>query len=107
MFLPDFQNQYGQGSSGSAYSDRVNDWGQFSWGASLDGSQQPYFDGSNKAYSAQPNNVENFFRSALRSITSLSIDKGSDAGSIRFSYTNNSSESIVENSDLNSHNFNL
>ena len=107
MFLPDFQNQYGQGSFGSAYSDRVNDWGQFSWGASLDGSQQPYFDGSNRAYTARPNNVENFFRSAIRSITSVSIDKGSDAGSIRFSYTNNSSESIIENSDLNSHNFNL
>jgi len=107
MFLPDFQNQYGQGSVGSPYSDRQNDWGKFSWGGKLDGSQQPYFDGTNKAYSAQPNNVENFFRSALRSITSLSIDKGSDAGSIRFSYTNNSSESIVENSDLNSHNFNL
>tara|TARA_A200000113_G_scaffold211429_1_gene212153 strand:+ start:1333 stop:4761 length:3429 start_codon:yes stop_codon:yes gene_type:complete len=107
MFLPDFQNQYGQGSFGSPYSDRQNDWGQLSWGGKLDGSQQPYFDGTNKAYSAQPNNVENFFRSALRSITSLSIDKGSDAGSIRFSYTNNSSESIVENSDLNSHNFNL
>ena len=84
MFLPDYQNQYGQGSFGSAYSDRENDWGQFSWGATLDGSQQPYYDGTNKAYSAQPNNVENFFRSALRSITSLSIDKGSDAGSVRF-----------------------
>jgi TonB-dependent SusC/RagA subfamily outer membrane receptor len=107
MFLPDFQNQYGQGSFGAAYSDRQNDWGQFSWGAPLDGSQQPYYDGTNKAYSAQTNNVENFFRTALRSITSLSVDKGSDAGSIRFSYTNNSSESIVENSDLNSHNFNL
>ena len=107
MFLPDFQNQYGQGSFGSAYSDRATDWGQFSWGAPLDGSQQPYYDGTNKAYSAQPNNVENFFRSAVRRITSISVDKGSDAGSIRFSYTNNSSESIIESSDLDSHNFNL
>ena len=107
MFLPDFQNQYGQGSFGSAYSDRQNDWGQLSWGGKLDGSQQPYFDGTNKPYTSQPTNVENFFRSAMRSITSVSIEKGSDTGSIRFSYTNNSSESIVENSDLNSHNFNL
>jgi len=107
MFLPDFQNQYGQGSFGAAYSDRTNDWGQFSWGGALDGSQNPYYNGTNKAYSAESNNVENFFRSAIRSITSVSIDKGSDAGSVRFSYTNNSSESIIENSDLNSHNFNL
>ena len=107
MLLPEFQNQYGQGSFGAAYTDRLNDWGELSWGAPLDGSQQAYYNGTNKAYSAQPNNVENFFRTGMRAITTLSVDKGSDAGSIRFSYTNNSSESIVENSDLNSHNFNL
>ena len=107
MFLPDFQNQYGQGSFGSPYTDRATDWDRFSWGGSLDGSSQLYYDNTNKPYSAQPNNVEDFFRSAVRSITSVSMDKGSEDGSIRFSYTNNSSESIVENSDLNSHNFNL
>jgi len=107
MFLPDFQNQYGQGSFGSAYSDRANDWGEYSWGAPLDGSQQVYFDGTTKSYSATSNPAENFFRSALRKITSVSVNKGSEAGSMRFSYTNNSSESIIQNSDLNSHNFNL
>ena len=107
MFLPDFQNQYGQGSFGSPYTDRATDWDRFSWGGSLDGSSQLYYDNTNKPYSAQPNNVEDFFRSSVRSITSVSMDKGSEDGSIRFSYTNNSSESIVENSDLNSHNFNL
>ena len=37
----------------------------------------------------------------------LRNDKGSEAGSIRFSYTNNATEGIIENSDLDSHNFNL
>ena len=107
MLLPDFQNQYGQGSFGTPYSDRETDWDRFSWGANLDGSQQLYYDNTNRPYIAQPDNVKNFFRTATRSINSVSFDKGSEAGSIRFSYTNNSSESIVENSDLNSHNFNL
>ena len=107
MLLPKHQNQYGQGSFGTAYTDRESDWGQFSWGGTLDGSQQAYYDGTNKAYSAESNNVEDFFRQAVRSITSVSVDKGSDMGSIRFSYTNNSSNSIIENSDLSSHNFNL
>ena len=108
MFLPDFQNQYGQGSLGAENLARsAGSWSSDSWGGKLDGSQQPYYDGSSKAYSAQTNNVEDFFRSGVRNITSLSIDKGSEAGSIRFSYTNNSSESIVQGSDLNSHNFNL
>ena len=109
MLLPNYQNQYGQGTLGAAFPERGTGiaWSELSWGAPLDGSQKPYYDGSSKPYSAQPNNVENFFRSALRSITSFSVDKGSENGSIRFSYTNNSSESMIEGSDLNSHNFNL
>ena len=108
MFLPDFQNQYGQGSLGAPNLDRsAGSWSELSWGGKLDGSSQPYYDGSTKAYSAKPNNVQNFFRSGTRAITSLSLDKGSETGSTRFSYTNNSSESIVEGSDLESHNFNL
>ena len=109
MFLPEFQNKYGQGTLGAAYPERGTGtaWEGLSWGAALDGSQKPYYNGSTKAYTAQPNNVENFFRSALRSITSVSAEKGSENGSVRFSYTNNSSESIIEGSDLESHNFTL
>ena len=108
MFLPDFQNLYGQGTlSAPNLARSAGGWSDRSWGGKLDGSQQPYYDGTTKAYSAQSNNVEDFFRSGVRAITSLSLDKRSEAGSVRFSYTNNSSESIVEGSDLNSHNFNL
>jgi len=112
MLLPEYQNQYGQGSGGAAYAtpnfiDGNYTWREFSWGGLLDGSEQAYYNGTNKAYSAQSSNVEDFFRQAERKITSISVDKGSDMGSIRFSYTNNSSESIIENSDLSSHNFNL
>ena len=118
MLLPDYQNQYGQGRFGTPYNTpnfdpAANDgnggytWEALSWGGELDGSEQAYYNGTNKSYSAQSGNVEDFFRQAVRSITSISIDKGSEMGSIRFSYTNNSSESIIENSDLSSHNFNL
>ena len=108
MFLPDFQNQYGQGNLGSANLDRsAGDWSSLSWGGKLDNSQQPYYDGTIQPYSAQTNNVGDFFRSGLRSITSVSVSKGSETGSIRFSYTNNATEGIIENSDLDSHNFNL
>ena len=107
LLLPEYQNQYGQGSFGAAYTDRTNDWGELSWGSVLDGSQQAYYDGTTKAYRAQSDNVKNFFRQAVRRITSISMDKGSENSSFRFSYTNNQSEAIVENSDLDSHNFNL
>jgi TonB-dependent SusC/RagA subfamily outer membrane receptor len=83
MFLPDFQNQYGMGSLGAANLDiSAGSWDASSWGGRLDNSTQPYFDGTSKPYSAQPNNIEDFFRSGIRAITSLSVDKGSEAGSI-------------------------
>jgi TonB-linked SusC/RagA family outer membrane protein len=109
MLLPDYQNEYGQGTLGNAFPDRGSGtaWTGDSWGGKLDGSSKPYYNGSMRSYSAQPNNVENFFRSAVRNITSVSVDKGSESGSVRLSYTNNSSESMIENSDLESHNFNL
>ena len=115
MFLPDTQNSYGQGSNGSSFpaprknpdGTIANSWEKFSWGGPLDGSQQPYYNDQTKSYLAQPDNVKDFFRQAVRSITSVSLEKGSEYGSTRFSYTNNSSESILENSNLNSHNFNL
>jgi hypothetical protein len=107
MFLPKFQNEYGQGSQGGAFTDLENDWGSGSWGSSLNGSQQFSFTGDTRAYSARPDNVKNFFRQATKSINSISISKGSDAGSIRFSYSNSATEAILENSELNSHNFNL
>jgi len=109
MLLPDFQNEYGQGTLGKVFPARGGDtaWTGDSWGARLNGSLQPYYDGSVKSYSAQPDNVKNFFRSAARKITSISLDKGSENGSVRFSYTNNSSQSMIEGSDLDSHNFNL
>ena len=107
MFLPEFQNEYGQGTLGAPYSDLESDWGVSSWGARMDGSQQLYYDGTNKSYTAQPNNVKDFFRTATRAITSISLDKATEDGSVRFSYTNNGSQSIMENSDLESHNFNL
>ena len=67
MLLPDFQNEYGQGTLGATFPERDTGtaWTRDSWGAPLDGSSQPYYDGSTKSYSARPDNVRNFFRSGL------------------------------------------
>ena len=107
LLLPKFQNQYGQGSIGAPYTDLEGDFGGASWGGRLDGSQQLYYTGNNRPYIAQPTNVEDFFQSGTKAITSISLQKGSDAGAFRFSYTNNNSTSILPNSDLQSHNFNI
>ncbi|MDH5415196.1 MAG: TonB-dependent receptor, partial [Flavobacteriaceae bacterium] len=115
MFLPDYQNQYGQGTNGTtATPDSDPTDGKYSlsgssWGSLLDGSQQLYFTSEDAmmAYSAQPDNVKDFFETGIKSINSIALDKGGDDYSMRFSYTNNATTSILPNSELNSHNFNL
>ena len=107
MILPELQNLYGQGSNGAAYTDITNDWGTSNWGAPLDGSSRMYFTGSTRAYDAQPNNMKDFFQSAVSAITSVSIQKGFEDGSVRFSYSNNDTQDLTPNSHLESHSFNL
>jgi len=102
MQMTDFQNTYGQGTLGAAGLSTSTSWGQ-----KMDGSLQPYFTGVDKAYTAQPNNVYDFFRTGVQSINSIAVENGNYESNIRFSYTNNSTESVLPNSTLDSHNFNL
>jgi len=108
MVLPDYQNEYGQGSQGSVPADLVglkNASG--SWGPRLDGSNQLYYTGEQRPYVAQPDNVKDFFRTAGKYINTISLDGGGETYSARFSYTNNMTESMLPGGDLKSHNFNL
>lgn len=108
MFLPDYQNEYGQGTQGdipNTLDGLKNASG--SWGPRLDGSSQLYYTGEQRAYAAQPDNVRDFFRTGTRFINTLALEGGSKEFNSRFSYTNNSTESFLPNSDLNSHNFTL
>ncbi|MBS0010726.1 MAG: TonB-dependent receptor plug domain-containing protein, partial [Bacteroidales bacterium] len=102
MVLPDYQNQYGQGSQGNVPTDLVglkNASG--SWGPQLDGSNKLYYTGEQRPYVAQPDNVKNFFRTAGKYVNTVSMDGGGENYSARFSYTNNMTESMLPNSDLN------
>lgn len=106
MFFPEYQNEYGQGSEGAPYPE-LDSFGGSSWGAKLDGSNQLYYTGEQRPYSAQSNNVEDFFQTSLQAINAISMAKGGENYSVRFSYTNNNTTSILPGSELNSHNFNL
>lgn len=108
MLLPDFQNEYGQGTRGNVPANLVDlKNSSSSWGPKLDGSEKLYYTGEQRPYVAQKDNVKDFFRTGARLINSLALDGGGENYNIRFSYTNNSTESMLPNSDLASHNFNL
>lgn len=102
MLLPEMQNEYGQGRNGL-----VDLTTGSSWGAKLDGSSQPYYTGENRPYVAQPDNIKNFFENGSTFINTVAIDGGNDQASVRFSYTNTDIKSILPNSTIAKHNFNL
>jgi len=108
MILPEFQNEYGQGSGGRtpADIDELRSSGG-SWGGQLDGSQQLYWDGTTKSYSPQPDNVKDFFNTGGNFVNTIALSGGNESVVARFSYTNTYNKAMVENSFLNRHNFNL
>jgi TonB-linked SusC/RagA family outer membrane protein len=108
MLLPKFQNEYGQGTGGNVAPDlgTLRTIGG-SWGAKLDGSSQLYYTGTNKPYSAQPDNVKDFFETGKTMVNTVSFDGGTDKANFRFSYSNTDAGSILPNSTLKRNNFNL
>ncbi|MCP4311017.1 MAG: SusC/RagA family TonB-linked outer membrane protein [Bacteroidetes bacterium] len=111
MLLPEYQNDYGQGKDGNIPADynefSTNTGG--SWGPMMDGSSQYYFTAENdlRPYSAQPDNVKDFFRTGSNFVNTLALDYGGEDVSARLSYTNTNTNSILPYSDLQRHNFNI
>ncbi|PWJ57136.1 TonB-linked SusC/RagA family outer membrane protein [Dyadobacter jejuensis] len=109
MDLTDFQYEYGQGVGGQKPTTAASaqQTARMSWGAPLDGSQVIQFDGNTYAYSAQKDNIKNFYRDGTNFTNSVSVTKGGDNGSFRFSFANLDNKAIVPNSGLNRKTFNL
>lgn len=108
LILPAFQNEYGQGTLGDTPTDlatlRANG---SSWGAKMDGSNRLFWDGETRAFNPQPDNVKDFFQTSSNYINTIALDGGNENSSVRFSYTNNSVNGLLENSYLRKNNFNL
>lgn len=102
--LPDFQNSYGQGNGGSFVSPLVT--GE-SWGAKMEGQQVVDHLGNSTTYSAQPDNVKDFFRTGKSVNNSIGVSGGSDKMQTYVSYTHNLIEGIVPRNDLYRHTVNL
>ena len=95
------QNSYGQGQNG----DFTNAQEGASWGAKLDGHTYTDFLGNpNATYSAQPNNVRDFYRTGYNASNSISVEGGTDKMQTYLSYTNKKTLGIIPNNNLLSHN---
>jgi TonB-linked SusC/RagA family outer membrane protein len=102
--LPEVQNQYGQGNGG-AFTDTLKS-GE-SWGAKMDGRTYISFLGQQRNYSAQPDNIKDFFRTGVSTMNSIGVSGGSERMQTYLSYTYTSTQGIVPFNDLARHNVNF
>ncbi|MFS4456063.1 SusC/RagA family TonB-linked outer membrane protein [Maribacter sp. 2304DJ31-5] len=116
LVLPEYQNEYGRGTDGVFPQINASDplsvqantvAGAGSWGPRFDGSSQLAYNGEQRSYVAQPNNVKDFFETGTSFVNTLALSSGTEKSSIRFSYTNSDIESILPNSGVQRDNFNL
>jgi len=100
--LPNVQNQYGQGVGGVLNASKGD-----SWGGPLNGQSFTNYLGNQDTYSAQPNNIRDFFRSGVSLNNSIGVTGGSERSQTYLSYTNNALQGIVPGNDLTRHTVNL
>lgn len=100
--LPNFQNTYGQGNGG-----KLDATSGESWGAKMTGQSITNYLGEASTYSAQPNNVKDFFRNGTSFNNSIGVSGGSAKMQTYLSYTNNQVKGIIQRNDLNRNTVNL
>jgi TonB-linked SusC/RagA family outer membrane protein len=116
LVLPKYQNEYGRGTDGNFPQINPSDdlatqvnavRSTSSWGPKFDGSSQLAYNGEQRPYTAQPDNVKDFFETGVSLINTVALSGSTDKSSVRFSYTNSDLSSILPNSQVKRNNFNL
>lgn len=100
--LPALQNTYGQGNGGVFNANSGE-----SWGPKLDGKSITAYNGAQRAFSAEKNNVKEFFRTGLSANNTIGISGGSEKMQTYLSYTNNTVNGIQPKNNLGRHAVNL
>ena len=105
----DLQQEYGQGREGRKPVDQADAWdsGTSSWGARLDGSTAPQFDGVSRPYSYAGDNLDRFYRTGTTFTNSIGFSGGDENQRVRLNFSNLENESIVPNSGFTRRNVSL
>jgi TonB-linked SusC/RagA family outer membrane protein len=103
--LPDYQNLYGQGSSGQfKYVDGngggIQDYNDQSYGPKLDGRLIDQFTGKQQPWVAHPDNVSSFFNTGRTMNVNLAASGGTDRANARLSVGGENVSGIVPNNFL-------
>lgn len=92
--LPEYQNEYAQGTYGVYSVNSTNGWGPKI--SEVQDLQFPNFMNQQTTLQAYPDNVKDFYKTGGQYINSLAFEGGGDAGDFRLGYTNNYQTGIVE-----------
>ncbi|MFH6945988.1 SusC/RagA family TonB-linked outer membrane protein [Flavobacterium sp. FlaQc-50] len=106
---PDWQYEYGSGALGKKPTTKAEaiEFGRWSWGAKMDGSDVIQFDGVKRPYSPQKDNIKNFYKTGTTFINSIALSGGSEKATGRLSLMNMDNEGIVPNSSFNRKSVNI
>jgi TonB-linked SusC/RagA family outer membrane protein len=110
IVLLKFQNIYGQGTEGIYYKESNYSWGPKMIGQlvehwSIDPNYYMY--GKTYPYSAQPDNINDFFQTGHSFATNFQVISHSNLSNIFMSYTNTNVEGMVDGNDMKGHNLNM
>ncbi|MDO1448570.1 SusC/RagA family TonB-linked outer membrane protein [Rhodocytophaga aerolata] len=107
--LFDWQYEYGSGTRGAKpiSQEEAISYGLLSWGDRLDGSPVTQFDGVARPYSAQKNNLKNFYDNGSSFTNTVAVAGGNEVANFRFSASNLENQSMIPNSSFNRKTFNL
>ncbi|MDN3583156.1 SusC/RagA family TonB-linked outer membrane protein [Mucilaginibacter flavus] len=105
----DFQTQYGQGENGVKPNNAADalSSGSLAWGAKLDGSQVPQFDGKSYAYSKTSDDWTKFYKTGNTFTNTVALTGGNETGAFRLSLSDMNNHAVTPNSGLNRKTFNF
>ncbi|WBX70507.1 SusC/RagA family TonB-linked outer membrane protein [Tenacibaculum retecalamus] len=106
-YYAELQNTYGQGSFGAIPSDIAGLRSSSSCVPKMDGSNQLLWTGETGAYSAQPDNIKNFYKGGSTITNSFYVEGGSEKLTARVSYTRSDISGIVPNNELQRNSFSV
>ncbi|MGF7041055.1 SusC/RagA family TonB-linked outer membrane protein [Mucilaginibacter lappiensis] len=97
--FPDWQYEYGQGDNGvkPTTQGEAIQTGRRSFGAKIDGSPYVAADGLTHPYSAQKDNIKNFYQTGSTFTNTLAFTGGTEAITYRFSAADLNSKSVLPN----------
>ncbi|MEX0988559.1 MAG: SusC/RagA family TonB-linked outer membrane protein [Bacteroidales bacterium] len=94
--LPEFQNEYAQGSYGNYDLKFLNGWGPEI--SQVQDQLFTDFKGDEVTLQAYPNNVRDFYQTGLTMINSIGISGGDENSDFRLGVTNNSQQGVIPES---------